>query len=62
MVVFMGGLSHDAESPDVASPFVSSMHECHCSSSACASQNHLLHVGQRTVAGNPQSDFSGEIP
>jgi hypothetical protein len=28
-----------------------SMHGCHCSSSAWASQNHLLHVVQRTVAG-----------
>jgi hypothetical protein len=28
-----------------------SMHGCHCSSSTWASQNHLLHVVQRTVAG-----------
>jgi hypothetical protein len=27
------------------------IHECHCLSSAWASQNHPLHVGQCTVAG-----------
>jgi len=37
-----------------------STHGCHCSSSACASQNHFPHIVQRTVAGKPQTVLLGE--
>ena len=37
-----------------------STHGCHCSSSACASQNHFPHVVHRTVAGKPQTVLLGE--
>jgi hypothetical protein len=37
-----------------------SVHECHSSFSACASQNHLPHVGQCTVAGKSHGSSLGD--
>jgi hypothetical protein len=47
-----------------ASPLFSpsSMHRCHRSSSAWASQNHFLHDVQCTVAGYPHAAVPGEMP
>jgi hypothetical protein len=39
-----------------------SVHECHSSFSACASQNHLPHVGQCTVAGKSHGSSLGDTP
>jgi hypothetical protein len=37
------------------------MQGCHCSSSACASQNHFLQIVQRTVGVEGIGDFDSDV-